>query len=326
MEHGVTPFDGIRNISTGKVTYTKGCDPWSNDRSGFPAAVIAAKQADVAIVIVGTWSRDQNELWKGLNATTGEHVDVSTLKLVGAMGPLVNAIIEIGKPTIIVYSSGKPVTEPWISKRAAAVLQQFYPSEQGGHALADILYGNVNPSGRLSVGIPYDVGTTPIFYDYLNSGRTVDPGEVDDDGSIIQFGHQYVDDTPEPLYEFGFGKSYSTFSYSNVTLSAKNATAKDTITASVTVWNTSKRDGSEVVQLYVEDLISSIVVPNKQLKGFKKVFIKAGGKVDIDIPVKVEDLGLWNIQMKYVVEPGEFRFWIGASSKDMKTKAILTVT
>jgi beta-glucosidase len=99
MEHGVTPFDGIRNISTGKVTYTKGCDPWSNDRSGFAAAVIAAKQADVAIVIVGTWSRDQNELWKGLNATTGEHVDVSTLKLVGAMGPLVNAIIEIGKPT-----------------------------------------------------------------------------------------------------------------------------------------------------------------------------------------------------------------------------------
>jgi beta-glucosidase len=325
MYHGVTPFDGIRNISTGKVTYSKGCERWSNDRSGFAEAIELAKQADVAIVVVGTWSRDQTELWKNLNATTGEHVDVSSLKLVGAMGPLVNAILETGKPTVVVYSSGKPVTEPWISKRAAAVVQQFYPSEQGGHALADILYGNVNPSGRLSVGIPYDIGTTPVFYDYLNSGRIVDPGEMDDAGSLIQFGHQYVDGTPEPLYEFGFGKSYSTFSYSNLTLSSKTAAARDTITASVTVWNTSKRDGSEVVQLYVEDLIASVAVPNKQLRGFKKVFIKAGSKVDVDIDVKVVDLGLWNIQMKYVVEPGEFRFWAGSSSKDLKVKAVLTV-
>ena len=109
-------------------------------------------------------------------------------------------------------------------------------------------------------------------------------------------------------------------------MSSKNATARDTITASVTVWNISKRDGSEVVQLYVEDLISSVAVPNRQLKGFKKVFIKAGGKADIDMSVKVEDLGLWDIQMKYVVEPGEFRFWVGSSSKEMKTRATLNVT
>lgn len=325
MYHGVTPLDGIRNMSAGKVTYVQGCERWSSDRSGFAEAVAAAKQADVAVVVVGTWSRDQNQLWNGFNATTGEHVDISSLKLIGAMGPLVNAIIETKKPTIVIYSSGKPVTELWISKRAAAVVQQFYPSEEGGHALADVLYGNVNPSGRLSVGVPYDIGTTPIFYDYLNSGRSVDPGEVDENGSIIQFGHQYVDGTPEPLYEFGYGKTYSTFSYSNLTLSSNTTTAKDTITASVTLWNTSKRDGSEVVQLYVQDLIASVTVPNKQLIGFKKIFIKAGGKETVHFSVKVKDLGLWNIQMQYIVEPGEFRFWAGASSKDLKSRATLTV-
>jgi beta-glucosidase len=240
------------------------------------------------------------------------------------MGPLVKAIIDTGKPTVVVYSSGKPITEPWISQRTTGLVQQFYPSEQGGHALADILFGEANPSGRLSVSFPYDVGTTPIYYDYLNSGRLINPGSVGDDGEI-NFGHQYVEDTPEPLYEFGYGKTYTTFSYSNLTLSPKQATLQDTITASLRVWNTGKRDGFEVVQLYVEDLISSVAVPNKQLKGFKKVFIKAGGVASIEIPVRVQDLGLWDIRMKYVVEPGEFRFWTGASSKDLRSRAILTV-
>lgn len=307
------------------MTYSKGCERWSNDQSGFPEAIATAKAADIAVVVVGTWSRDQTELWAGANATTGEHVDVSSLKLVGAMGPLVNAIIDTGKPTIVVFSSGKPITEPWISTKASALLQQFYPSEEGGHALADVLFGKINPSGKLTVSFPYDVGTTPVFYDYLNSGRLPEPGQVNEDGSI-RFGHQYIDSTPEPLYEFGYGKSYSTFTYSNVTLSSKNATAKDTITASVKVWNTSKRDGTEVVQLYVEDLISSVAVPNLQLKGFKKVFIPAGTSVEVQIPFKVQELGLWDIRMRYVVEPGEFRIWIGASSKDMKAKTILTVT
>ena len=146
---GVTPLDGIREASRGQVTYAQGCERWSNDRSGFPEAVAAAEAADVAVVVVGTWSRDQNELWAGVNATTGEHIDVSNLNLVGAMPHLVKAIIDTGKPTVVVFSSGRPITEPWISKEAAALVQQFYPSEQGGHALADVLFGGINPSGHL---------------------------------------------------------------------------------------------------------------------------------------------------------------------------------
>ena len=169
--HGVTPLQGIRNASTGSVTYAQGCERWSNDQSQFSEAVAAAKAADVAVVIVSTWSRDQQELWQGLKATTGEHVDVASLDLVGAMGPLVQAIIETGKPTVVVYSSGKPISEPWISNSSSALVQQFYPSEQGGNALADILYGRVNPSGKLSVSFPTNVGTLPIYYDYLNSAR-----------------------------------------------------------------------------------------------------------------------------------------------------------
>jgi beta-glucosidase len=243
------------------------------------------------------------------------------------MGPLVQAIINTGKPTIVVYSSGKPITEPWISKSAAALVQQFYPSEEGGNALADILYGQINPSGKLSVGFPHDVGSLPIFYDFLNSGRAgADTGSVASDGTI-KFGHAYAIGTPEPLYEFGYGKSYTTFKYSDVTLSAHSAqsTSDDTVTATVRVTNAGSKDGQEVVQLYVEDVIASVTVPNKSLKGFKKVFIRAGETVEVKIPVKIQDLGLWDIRMKYVVEPGAFVFAVGSSSKDIKTSATLVV-
>jgi beta-glucosidase len=276
-------------------------------------------------VVVGTWSRDQNQLWQGLNATTGEHVDISSLNLVGAMPFLVKAIIDTGKPTVVVYSSGKPITEPWISTNASALVQQFYPSEEGGNALADILFGDVNPSGKLSVGFPYDIGTTPIYYDYLNSGRPVDAGQAFANGTL-SFGHQYVLNTPLPLYEFGYGKSYSTFNYSNVTLSATNVSATDTITASVAVTNNSTRDGTEVVQLYIQDVISSVVVPNIQLKGFSKIPIKAGATETVNIDVAVKDLGLWDINMKYVVEPGDFVVHIGSSSADLRAKAKFTVS
>ncbi|KAF2467313.1 glycoside hydrolase [Lindgomyces ingoldianus] len=321
----VDPLQGIRNVSTGKVTYAKGCERWSNDQSGFPEAIQVASDADVAVVLVGTWSRDQQELWQGLNATTGEHVDVASLNLVGAMGPLVQAIIETGKPTIVVYQSGKPISEPWISNSSTALIQQFYPGEQGGNALADILYGNVNPSGKLSVSFPYDVGTLPIYYDYLNSGRYTDPGAILPNGTL-KFGHQYVLNNPQPLYEFGYGKSYSSFSYSNLTVSQSKASATDTITASVRITNTSPVDGKEVIQIYVQDVISSIVVPNIQLKGFKKVLVKAGETENVDIELKVEDWGLWNLKMEYVVEPGEFILWAGSSSKDLRGNATVTVT
>ncbi|KAI0830040.1 glycoside hydrolase family 3 protein [Hypoxylon sp. FL0890] len=322
---GVTPLDGIKATSTGTVTYAKGCERWSNDQSGFDEAIAAAESADVAVVVVGTWSRDQNELWAGLNATTGEHVDISSLNLVGAMPHLVKAIIDTGKPTVVVFSSGKPITEPWISDAASALVQQFYPSEQGGHALADVLFGDVNPSGKLSVSFPFDIGTTPIYYDYLNSARAYpDPGAVYANGSM-KFGHSYVLQSPLPLYEFGYGKSYSTFAYSNIKLSASTASPTDIVTISVDITNDSTRDGAEVVQLYVQDVVASVVVPNKQLRGFSKVLIPAGATKTVKVDVAIADLGLWDISMKYVVEPGEFTFHVGSSSKDIRGNITLTV-
>lgn len=296
-----------------------------------------------------SWSRDQNELWAGLNATTGEHIDVNDLHLVGAMPGLVRAIINTGKPTVVVFSSGKPITEPWISDDAAALVQQFYPSEQGGNALADVLFGDVNPSGKLSVGFPVDIGSAPAFYDYLNSGRAwPNPGEVYPNGTM-KFGSNYALSTPIPLYEvsdipesslrkglklstnlgspqFGYGLSYSTFEYTNLVLSQSTASSSDTITVSVDVTNGSDRDGSEVVQLYVKDLIASVVVPNIQLKGFAKVAIAAGETETVEIELKVGDLGLWDLNYNYVVEPGKFSVLVGSSSADLRANTTLTVS
>jgi beta-glucosidase len=320
----VNPLQGIQHASTGKVTYAKGCERWSADESGIPEAVAAAEAADVAVVLVGTWSRDQFELWQGVNATTGEHVDVASLSLVGAMGPLVQAIIETGKPTIVVYSSGKPITEPWISDNAHALVQQFYPGEQGGAGLADVLYGDVNPSGRLSVSFPYDVGTLPVYYDFLNSGRSTEAGKVWPNGTL-QFGHQYVLNSPQPLYEFGYGLSFTNFTYGNVSLSKTEVSADDKVTVTVSVTNPSEWDGKEVVQVYVQDVLASIVVPNIELKGFKKVSVKAGETVDVSVELDVSKWGLWNRTMDYVVEKGEFVVHVGSSSKDFRGNGTVTV-
>ena len=320
----VNPLEGIQHASTGEVTYAKGCERWSADESGIAEAVAAAEAADVAVVLVGTWSRDQFELWQGVNATTGEHVDVASLNLVGAMGPLVQAVIETGKPTIVVYSSGKPITEPWISENAHALVQQFYPGEQGGAGLADVLYGDVNPSGRLSVSFPYDVGTLPVYYDFLNSGRSTEAGKIWPNGTL-QFGHQYVLNTPQPLYEFGYGLSYTNFTYGNVSLSKTEVSADEKVTVTVSVTNPSEWDGKEVVQVYVQDVLASIVVPNIELKGFKKVSVKAGATVDVSVELDVSKWGLWNRTMDYVVEKGEFIVHVGSSSKDFRGNGTVTV-
>jgi beta-glucosidase len=223
-----------------------------------------------------------------------------------------------------VYSSGKPVSEPWISENAAALVQQFYPGEQGGTGLADILFGDVSPSGKLSVSFPHDVGTLPVYYDYLNSGRSLDAGAILPNGTL-QFGHQYVLNTPQPLYEFGYGLSYANFTYSNVTLSKTEVSANETIIVTVSITNTSPVDGKEVVQIYVQDVIASIVVPNKELKGFKKVLVKAGETVDVSVELDVGKWGLWNRKMEYVVEKGDFIVHLGASSMDLRGNATVTV-
>lgn len=226
----------------------------------------------------------------------------------------------------MVLSSGKPVTETWLSNSTAGLIQQFYPSEQGGNALADVLFGDYNPSGKLSVSFPRYVGNQPNYYDYLNSGREIgDSGFVTDDGELV-FGHQYVLGTPLPWYPFGYGKSYSAFEFGNVSLDREHCGRRDTVTVSVDVRNTyDQRDGTEVVQVYVQDEISSVVVPNRQLKGFEKVFVPAGETKSVHVTLKVEDLGLWDSRMRYVVEEGAFKVLVGSSSTDIRGNATFHV-
>lgn len=245
----------------------------------------------------------------------------------GAQGPLIRAIRDTGVPTIVVLSSGKPLTDvTWIANSTSALLQHFYPSEQGGNALADVLFGDYNPSGKLSVSFPHFVGDLPIYYDYLNSARNIgDAGHAYANGTL-DFGHQYVLGDPHAVYPFGYGKSYSTFEYSNLQLSKTNATVQDTVTVSVDVKNLDEsREATEVVQVYVVDEIASVVVANRLLKGFEKVVIPAGGSKSVKVDIKVEDLGLWNVSMKYVVEKGAFGVLVGSSSLDIRGSAVFYV-
>lgn len=206
-------------------------------------------------------------------------------------------------------------------------MQQFYPSEEGGNALADVLFGDYNPSGKLSVSFPRSVGALPIYYDYLNSGRSIgDSGFVTENDTIV-FGHQYVIGSPLPWYEFGYGKSYSTFNYGTVELDKTNVSATDTVTVSVDVTNEdTSRNATEVIQVYVVDEYASVVVPNRQLKGFDKVVFGPGEKKTVQISLDVSDLGLWNVNMQYVVEPGAFNVLVGSSSLDIRGNATFYVS
>ncbi|OZJ02542.1 hypothetical protein BZG36_04510, partial [Bifiguratus adelaidae] len=305
FDRGITPLAGIKALVGGsvKINYAEGCKLWSNDQSGFKDAVEAAKQSKVAVVMVGTWTRDQTLLWQGLNATTGEHVDVNDLGLVGAQLDLVKAVQATGTPTVVVYVSGKPISEPWIKDNINAIVQEFYPSEQGGAALANILFGKVNPSGKLSVSFPTYVGSLPSYYNYYNGGRSTSPGYAYSNGTLV-FGHQYVLGTPQPMWLFGHGLSYTTFNYTSVKMQSSTVrSSSKQVNVEVSVTNTGKVDGKEVVQVYVNDVVSSVVTPNLALKGFKKVSIKAGQTVTVVVPINIQDLAVWTTSNQYVVEP-----------------------
>jgi len=327
--NGITPLAGFQQVLEGtpvKVNFAEGCKLWSNDQSGFAEAVNAAKQSEVAVVMVGTWSLDQTLLWTpGTNATTGEHVDLSDLSLVGAQLALVQAVKATGTPTIVVFVSGKPLTEPWIAANADAVVQQFYPGELGGLAIAEILFGDVNPSGKLSVSFPTSVGTAPAFYNYLKGSRTIDPGMIDANGTLV-FGHQYVLDTPVPLWSFGQGLSYTTFSYTNLRISPQQFGPSDTVKVTVNVRNAGKMDGKEVVQVYLTDVVSSVVTANQFLAGFQKVDIPVGTAQDVTISIPASDLSVWSLDNSWVLEAGDFNVIVGNSAETYLSGTMALVT
>ena len=321
-EEGIDLYEGLTGALGDKavVTYTEGCDWWSQDDSRIPEAVKAVEEADVAIVAVGARS---SYLGRGRNRNTaGESFDLSSLELPGRQADLIKAVKATGKPMIVVFISGKPLVMKYAQENADAVLIQFCGGEQQGAAMADVLLGNVNPSGKLTVSFPRSTGNTPCFYNYYPTDRK---NQFDTPGSIDDPQQHYVFERPEPVWAFGHGLSYSTFEYSDLEVDNAEPKATDTVTVKVRVTNTGTREGKETVQLYVRDRVSYVATPIQQLKGFKKINLKPGESQLVEIKLPMKELALWNARMEEVVEPGEFELQVGSASDDIRHRATITV-
>jgi beta-glucosidase len=299
-ENTVTPLAGIKaKVSAQtKVGYAKGCDVKDDSTAGFQEAVNLAKQSDVALVFVGE-----------LAEMVGEAASRSSLDLPGRQLELVQAIQATGKPTIVVLVNGRPLTIGWIVDNVPAVLESWMGGSQSGNAIADILFGDVNPGGKLPVTFPRTVGQVPVYYNYMNTGR---PPEAQN-----RYTSKYLDLPWTPLFPFGHGLSYTKFRISNPQISTPRIDTNGKLTVSVEVENVGQRAGDEVVQLYIRDPVATMTRPVKELKGFQRVTLQPGEKRRVEFVLGHEQLGFWNREMRYVVEPGEFRVMVGANSADV---------
>ena len=312
-----TVLDGIRQkLPASQVDYVKGCAVRDMDNSNIPEAVKAAQKADVVVCVVGGSSaRDFKTSYKATGAAEinaqsvsdmdcGEGYDRATLQPLGRQMELLSELKKTGKPLVVVYIEGRPMDKTWAAENADALLTAYYPGQEGGTAIADVLFGDYNPAGRLPVTVPRSVGQLPVYYNKKAPAA-----------------HDYMDLSAKPLYAFGYGLSYTTFEYDNVSLEETGDTQFE-ITFDVT--NTGQRDGEEVVQLYLHDEGASVVQPLKQLKKFQRVFIPKGETRQVKFTLDAEDLSIINAEMESVVEPGDFTVMIGSSSDDIRLKLTLT--
>jgi beta-glucosidase len=326
---GVTILKGLQAYAQAgmNIRYAKGCDITGNDKSGFSAAINAARESDAVVLVVGETSAVLSGLGWGVGPgenepkdpfTGGEGYDVTSLQPMGVQGELIREIQKTGKPVILVMVHGRPWSIAWEKANIPAILEAWYPGEQGGNAIADIIFGKVNPSGRLNVSIPQSAGHIPVHYNYKPSGK----GYYHQPGTPEKPGRDYVFSSSDALFPFGFGLSYTNFSYSNLQLSSP--ILKDSITVSVDIKNTGSMAGKEVVQLYVNDKVSTVTTPVIALKGFSKIALSPGESRTVKFVLKVTDLSLWNRDMKQVTEPGEFRIMVGKSAAEILLDATLT--
>lgn len=268
-------------------------------------ALDVAKQADVIVAALG----ESAEM-------TGESSSRTNLDIPAVQKKLLNALLKTGKPVVLVLFTGRPLTLTWEDQHVPAILNVWFGGSEAPYAIADVLFGEVNPSGKLSTTFPQNVGQIPLFYNHKNTGRPLS-------GPWFQkFQSNYLDVTNEPLYPFGYGLSYSNFEYSDVKLSAASLKGNQTLTATVTVSNNSNMEGKEVVQLYIRDLVGSVTRPVKELKGFQKISLKAGESKEVSFAITPEDLKFYNYDLKYDWEPGEFQIMIGTNSRDVKTAKV----
>ena len=265
-------------------------------------ALAIANQSDIIIAALG----ESAEM-------SGESASRSDITIPKIQQELLAALLKTGKPVILVLFTGRPLALKWENSNVPAILNVWFGGTEAGDAIADVLFGDVNPSGKLSATFPQNVGQVPIFYNHKNTGRPLGEGKW-----FQKFRSNYLDVSNDPLYPFGYGLSYTTFSYSDVKLSSPTINANQTLTASVTVTNTGNVTGKEVVQLYIRDLIGSITHPVKELKGFQKVELKAGESREITFSISVNDLKFYNSDLKFVAEPGDFKIFIGGNSRDIK--------
>ena len=307
LQNIVTVLDGIKNkvSSETKVEYVKGCDVIGTELNEISEAQNAAKKADIAVVVLG-----ENE-WRteDRKGTNGEGYDVASLDLTGFQEDLVKAVWETGTPTIVVLINGRPLSIRWIAEHVPSIVEAWIPGEQGGNAVADVLFGDYNPSGHLPITVPRHVGQLPVYYNFKPSKKHwIEHG----------WGKAYADMSALPLFEFGYGLSYTTFEYNNLRISPKVTGPAGEIHISVDVKNTGDRQGEEVVQLYINDVISSVTTPVKELKDFEKVKLNSGEQKTVMFTLTPEHLFLLDRNLECVVEPGTFDVMIGSSSEDIR--------
>jgi beta-glucosidase len=269
-------------------------------------AVQAANQSDVVVAVLGEAAE-----------MSGEASSRVEIGLPENQKNLLKALLATGKPVVLVLFTGRPLTLTWENEHVPAILNVWFPGSEAGHAVADVLLGKVNPSGKLSTTFPQHAGQIPLYYNHKNTGRPLNEG-----GWFQKFRSNYLDVSNDPLYPFGFGLSYTTFSYGPLQLSSENLKGETALTVSVKVTNTGHYDGAEVVQLYIRDLVGSITLPVKSLKGFEKVFLKAGETKEIQFAVTTEHLKFYNYNLEYDWEPGEFEIMVGGNSRDVQTVKI----
>lgn len=298
-EDVVTVLQGIKTkVPAGtQVLYAPGAGIEDTSRAGFAAAVAAARQAKVAILVLG----ERGDM-------SGEAASRASIGLPGVQQQLLEAVAATGTPVVLVLMNGRPLIFEWAAEHVPAIVETWFLGVEAGNATADVLFGDVNPSGKLPVTFPRALGQVPLYYNHRNTGRPMQPQN--------KFSSKYLDVPNEPRYPFGFGLSYTTFAYRDLRLSTARARVSDTVTATVTIANTGTREGTEVVQLYVRDEVASVSRPVRELKAFQRVTLKPNESRTVTLRVAVKDLWFIGLDMKPVVEPGTFRVFVGPSSAE----------
>lgn len=313
-ENTVTPLTALREkLGESRVNFAKGLEiSRTKTTEGFGAAIAAARKSDVALLFMGEES-----------ILSGEAHCLTNLELQGAQNDLIDAIAATGKPVVVVIMAGRPLTIGHVLQKASAVLYAWAPGTMGGPALADMLFGETVPSGKTPVTFLKTVGQVPMYYNHKNTGRPADfknwtpLDKIPVEAGQTSLGNtsHYLDAGFEPLFPFGFGLSYTSFAYSGLNISTNNMLPNGTMTVKVMVENTGKYDGDEIVQLYIRDRAGSITRPVKELKGFRKIHLKAGDKQEVELSLEGKDLAFWNGK-EYLTEPGDFDLWVGPNSAE----------